>query len=150
MIATLSARSTRSHSPMETSKGMHVIFGLSAWFGVAAFLIWQLLMLDTFQNSYANYNDMMASEEYLKGWIPDVIPRSATRIRETHDLDLNSIDIAFEYKPSAAEVDALWTCKPIEAKSEGSIFRCPPYTGSENILSLAKNGTGHYSSRRVY
>lgn len=48
--------------------------------------------MDLSEHSYANFNEAAKAKAIGKGsWIPAFIPRSATNIKEIHDIDTNEI-----------------------------------------------------------
>ena len=47
--------------------------------------------------SYANYEEAIADGAKTRGWIPDFVPESATNLRESHNLDLNTQWLTFQY-----------------------------------------------------
>lgn len=50
------------------------------------------------ENRYANYAE--AREAQQRGWLPTMLPRSATEIHEWHDLDTNLCLGSFRFDPS--------------------------------------------------
>ncbi len=53
---------------------------------------------DTRQVVYANYAEALYSQR--RGWLPTMLPRSATQIHEWHDLDTNLCFGSFRFDPS--------------------------------------------------
>lgn len=68
------------------------LFGVSV--GLVAFYFW-LTHGEIQENRYAVYAE--ARESLDRGWLPPVLPRSATLIHEWHDLDTNQCFASFRF-----------------------------------------------------
>jgi len=81
---------------------------------------------------FATYCDAKASGMMDAGWIPIYIPYSSTEIRETHDIDTNTVKMTFKYSLNdTAEIEK--NCKSITI----SVAR----TGPIDVPSTAWSGT---------
>ena len=49
-------------------------------------------------NIYTDKQVVLENQVIEKGWIPSILPESAYEIRETHDLDANTLFGSFNYK----------------------------------------------------
>ena len=49
-------------------------------------------------NKYKDRQVVLENEVIQKGWMPSILPESAYEIRETHDLDANTLFGSFNYK----------------------------------------------------
>ena len=49
-------------------------------------------------NKYKDKQVVLENQVIEKGWIPSILPESAYEIRETHDLDANTLFGSFNYK----------------------------------------------------
>lgn len=49
------------------------------------------------KTSYNNKNDILKNEAIKRGWIPEIIPKSAFAIIEIHDIDTNQVKGSFKY-----------------------------------------------------
>lgn len=80
------------------------------------FAVW-LLLLGCSDDLRSSHENRMAAEEAIKGgWIPAVLPESATAIQESHNLDLNTGYGTFRFSRKDAQLfrDALSPFKPAE------------------------------------
>jgi len=99
--------------------------------------------LNRFENptsEFANYSEMTASDVMAAGWIPEVIPRSAYNISETHNLDTNRVRISFRFDPDDTAIAQSKCHEPDEANDE-LIFVC-----SNGELRLTRDGRGSFAS----
>lgn len=64
-------------------------------------LIGMVLMIDKLEEgertdaAYATRAEAVTAGEFKRGWIPEFVPKSATRIRVAYDLDSNSTSLRF-------------------------------------------------------
>ena len=58
------------------------------------------------ESSYSNYNEVVEDDAIRRGWIPFFLPKSASNIREVHDLDTNEVWLVFNLDPKDAEAMA--------------------------------------------
>jgi len=49
-------------------------------------------------NKYQDKQVVIENQVIQKGWIPSILPESAYEIRETHDIDTNTLFGSFKYK----------------------------------------------------
>ena len=57
-----------------------------------------LYLIEAQENRYANYAE--APESQHRGWLPTMLPRSATEIHEWHEVDTNVCFGSFRFDPS--------------------------------------------------
>jgi hypothetical protein len=74
-----------------------VIFVLVA-LGVVAVVV--LDDMDTVTSTYLTRAEAEADKLFERGWLPSLIPSTATNIRVTTDLDLNTSEGSFSFQPS--------------------------------------------------
>ncbi|GGY75002.1 hypothetical protein GCM10011613_20600 [Cellvibrio zantedeschiae] len=99
---------------------------------------------ETVTNSFNNYSEMQASGIFEKGWLPSYLPKSATNIRESHNLDSNIVNASFTFE--STDVESLKeNCKLSKETEKVYIFSCEI---GENVanLNLFKNGKAEYKS----
>jgi len=70
--------------------GMAIAIG---FYGVYSYFIEDIQI-----NKYSNMEVVREHEAIEKGWIPKILPMSAYKIIETHDLDTNTLLGAFNYR----------------------------------------------------
>ena len=68
-----------------------------AFFGVFYFALTSYFT-DVQINKYEDREVVLKNQVIEKGWIPNILPESASEIRETHDLDANTLFGSFSYK----------------------------------------------------
>ena len=115
-----------------------IISGFSVLFIVVSYL-------EKPTSEFTNYEEMAASGLIKSGWVPKYIPKSATNIKEQHDLDTNQVNIYFNYVPNQKE-DLLMECNKIISNGIGQKYICPPFEGQTSILVLRADGVGIYES----
>lgn len=99
--------------------------------------------MENTRSQYANYKELSGAIE--AGWLPAYFPRSATDIREGHNIDTNRVWASFKY--DARDIsDLRKICKVLAENESGLKLLCPPYDKQTSTFVLKKNGTGHYSS----
>ena len=54
-------------------------------------------LLERFDNKYANYSEAVKSQSWKGGWLPDLLPKDAINIFESHYIDRSSVIVAFEF-----------------------------------------------------
>ncbi len=82
---------------------------------------------------------MAASGIFERGWVPSYIPRSATKIRETHNLDINIVRMTFEYERDDIS-EPRRHCTMKENQEATKIFTCP-----DGKILLHNDGSGEYN-----
>ena len=61
------------------------------------------VIIDTIENEsnyFSNYNELLKSDLMKKGWVPNIIPDTATNIREHHRVDNPYINVEFDFSPT--------------------------------------------------
>ena len=56
--------------------------------------------MDTVTTTYQTRAEAEADKLFERGWLPSLIPSTATNIRVTNDLDLNTSEGSFSFQPS--------------------------------------------------
>ena len=56
--------------------------------------------MDTVTTTYLSRAEAEADKLFERGWLPSLIPSTATNIRVTNDLDLNTSEGSFSFQPS--------------------------------------------------
>jgi len=80
-----------------------IIIGILLFF-VAVFFIIRANFSDVIINKYPSYASVIENNGTQQGWIPAILPKSAYDIKETHDLDSNTLFGSFFYKEEDEEV----------------------------------------------
>jgi hypothetical protein len=88
---------------------------------------------------------MKKSGIIARGWVSEFIPNSAYSIKETHNIDTNTVHMSFKYNVSDGELPKD-SCTLMSETDKGWKYVCPPYKGSTNIITLRQDGMGYYSS----
>ena len=60
--------------------------------------------LDTVTSRYATLEEARADRLFERGWLPEVLPPSTTKIRTENELDLNVSEGEFSFEPAEADV----------------------------------------------
>ena len=69
---------------------------MTAKFPTALLMLWVLGSCGESQSgNYANWDALNKAQLVEKGWVPSIVPRSATNIFESHDLDSNTQWVEF-------------------------------------------------------
>jgi hypothetical protein len=101
--------------------------------------------LENINNEFATFEEMESAGLISRGWLPEYFPRSATRIREAHNLDTNRVWAEFKY--DKREVKLLEeVCLKIAVSNAGSKFLCPPYDSRTSTMIFRNNGEAYYLS----
>ena len=80
-----------------------------------------------------------------RGWLPDYFPKSATNIREGHNIDTNRVWASFNY--NVKDIKHIETvCTKVAESADGNKFLCPPYEIKTNTMILRNDGSGHFLS----
>ncbi len=109
--------------------------------GVGVLIALQMLeRLENPTNQFPTYEAMQASGLMQAGWIPKSLPRSASQISETHNLDTNVVKIAFQYAPGDFGTVAQ-QCASILAEDTQIVFQC-----RDGTYSFTTNGRGFYTN----
>jgi len=99
---------------------------------------------ETMTNSFSNYSEMQSSGVFEKGWLPSYLPKSATNIKESHDLDSNVVKATFVFNPTDVE-SVKENCKLLEESEKVYVFSCEINENTAK-LSLFKSGKAEYES----
>jgi len=121
---------------MQIIKNMMITI-LAIAFGLIIFLLF-LNYLEEPKSEFANYNEVKASGIMDRGWIPTYIPKSATNIKEQHDIDTNWVEVTFKYTIGDIE-DTKEACDSIEYLEDRIIFNCKNFSSNVSII-LYNNG----------
>ena len=87
---------------------------------------------------FASYNDAEKSGIMKRGWIPTYIPKSSLAIKETHNLDINSVEMSFNFTPGDSD-DVEKNCVGAEPIANGKQYQCE-YFGNKVTIKLYSNG----------
>jgi hypothetical protein len=81
-------------------------------------------------------------------WIPSFVPRSATDIREIHNLDTNEVWLAFRFESQDRE----WLDRPCVTSGDRPMIlpRRRPADWWPEVLVRSGNGTRYFESYRFY
>lgn len=107
---------------------------------VAGFLAIQwLTALENPKSYFATYAEAKASGIMEKGWLPEYLPRSATEINETHNIDTNEVKASFKYQLGDTE-EIRKNCKKLEGNSAQSKWECGK-PDDRIIITLGASGS---------
>ena len=77
------------------------------------------------------------------GWLLDFFPKSATNIKEGHNIDTNRVWASFSY--NVKDIKSIETiCTRIAQSPGGHKFLCPPYETETTTMVLRNDGSGHF------
>ena len=109
--------------------------------GVFALGLFGLAHFENPSSHFRTYEELKASGLIERGWVPEQLPRSATAIEESHDIDTNHGWAFFKYKmgDTAAADEG---CQLLHQTTEGRKYLCPPFGRQTSILVLKADGTG--------
>lgn len=109
--------------------------------GAFALGLFGLAHFENPSSHFETYEELKASGLIERGWVPEQLPRSATAIEESHDIDTNHGRASFKYKMTdTAAADA--GCQLLHQTNEGRKYVCPPFGRQTAILVLMADGTG--------
>ena len=69
-------------------------------FAIGIVAVLDLDDMDTVTTTYLTRSEAEADKLFERGWLPSLIPSTATNIRVTNDLDLNTSEGSFSFQPS--------------------------------------------------
>ena len=72
-----------------------IVFAL---IGVLALGVLGIAHFENPSSQFGTYEELSASGLIERGWVPEHLPRSATEIEESHDIDTNRGWASFKYK----------------------------------------------------
>jgi hypothetical protein len=118
-----------------------VVLVVLALVGVCALGLFGLAHFENPSSRFGTYEELRASGLIERGWIPEQLPRSATAIEESHDIDTNLGSASFKYRvgDTAAADEG---CQLLHKVKEGRKYLCPPFGRQTTILVLRSDGTG--------
>jgi hypothetical protein len=119
-----------------------VLLTLLALIGLFAVGLFWMARLENPSSSFQTYDELEASGLIQRGWLPDYLPRSATEIEESHDIDTNEGSAYFRYRVGdTARADE--GCQLLHKTKSGRKYLCPPFDLHVAILVLKTDGTGY-------
>ncbi len=74
-----------------------ILFAMLGFFALSYFMLTHYYT-DVQINKYKDIDVVKENQVIQKGWIPAILPESAYKITETHDLDTNTLFGSFYYK----------------------------------------------------
>ncbi|WP_415406215.1 hypothetical protein ACLHDG_10645 [Sulfurovum sp. CS9] len=77
---------------------------ISLIFIFLTFLLFLLKNMDSQTNNYLNKEEVLENTAIQRGWIPDILPDSAYKIVETHNIDTNKLNGSFKYLEKDEEI----------------------------------------------
>lgn len=93
---------------------------------------------------FSNYEDAKASGIMETGWIPTFIPQSSTEIKETHNLDTNTVNMTFKYSAGDTN-DIEKNCTTEKTSKNIKRYKCS-YFGNDVYIELHPDGSGKLES----
>ncbi|MDH3969948.1 MAG: hypothetical protein OEU56_23290 [Rhodospirillales bacterium] len=101
--------------------------------------------LENPKSEFATFEEMESAGLISRGWLPEYFPKSATRIREGHNIDTNRVWAAFKYDRS--DVKSMEeVCQKIAESNAGSKYLCPPYDSRTSTMIFRNDGEAYYLS----
>lgn len=122
-----------------------IILAAFALFGAFAIGIAALNYFENPNSTFRTYEELQASGLIERGWISPYLPRSATDIKESHDLDTNRGWASFKYTPGDVAVIRK-SCQLLHESKDGVKYLCPPYDRTTSILVLKADGSGELTT----
>lgn len=116
-------------------------------FAVSVFALLTLLVLailfvlpsDVVHKEFPTYDAAVAAGAFERGWLPTSLPRSATTISSTRNLDLNYEVVTFKYGPDFQQFIAAQEKAPARsAKSMGIRLRDDEFTNPHELIYMPK------------
>lgn len=84
-------------------------------------------------SDFATQKEADAAGMVRKGWIPEWVPREATKLREVHDLDSNASQLSF-FMPPGTGLDLPPVCRPVAyAQAAPAAFNRPWWPGDRAL-----------------
>ncbi|CUS33740.1 hypothetical protein COMA1_11317 [Candidatus Nitrospira nitrosa] len=107
--------------------------------------VWYMENTEQQESHFETYQTLQASELITKGWVPDIIPRSAYDIYEEHRVDQDRVHVRFRFLAGdTASIEK--GCKKQEGNSAKiAIYQCPHGNGVVSVR-LQQDGTGEMVS----
>jgi hypothetical protein len=122
-----------------------VVYAIMVLIGALAVLDFACERLENPRAHFDTYAEMESAGWIERGWIPTYLPRSATDIDETHDIDTNEVSVVFRFDPGDTQTTRT-VCRLSAQTPEGLEFLCPPFEHERNVMKLGSDGTGRFSS----
>ena len=122
-----------------------IVWVVFALVGAFATVIVALSYFENPSSTFRTYEELEASGLIDRGWISPYLPRSATDIEESHDLDTNRGWASFKYKPGDLMVPRKF-CQLLHESKDGAKYLCPPYERTTSILVLKADGSGELTT----
>lgn len=104
--------------------------------------MWILERTESPRSTFATFEEMKASGLIARGWLPEFLPRSATEIQETHDIDTNRVQASFKYDITDVE-SVEEACERVSHDERGSLYVCRGVPAGSASLFLGRDGTAH-------
>jgi len=116
---------------------------------------------ETVTTTYATYVDAEQAGAVARGWIPAFVPRTATEIREAHDLDTNQQWLRFRVPPGDTAVAVGGMLIPLTAvRGEAAPppsgvgpwlpeLRAPPLVTSRSGIRVYRHARGGFGAACV-
>lgn len=101
--------------------------------------------LENPKSEFATFEEMESAGLIARGWLPEYFPKSATRIREGHNIDTNRVWATFRHDQSDTK-SIEEVCLKIAETAAGSKFLCPPYESRTSTLIFRNDGEAYYLS----
>lgn len=97
------------------------------------------------RSSFASFAEMEAAKMIESGWLPEFLPKSATDIEESHNIDTNRVWASFKYQ--AGDLQSVeGACKKVAENNRGKKYLCPPLDTRTSTIILGSDGAGYYLS----
>ncbi|MBS0167770.1 hypothetical protein ACYX34_14775 [Nitrospira sp. CMX1] len=103
--------------------------------------VWYLDKTEQQESHFETYQGLRSSELIEKGWVPDIVPRTAYNIYEEHRVDQDPVHVWFRFQPGdTANIQE--TCA--RQQSEDTLtatYKCK-HGGGVVVVRLKQDGTG--------
>jgi hypothetical protein len=120
--------------------GFVLLFAL-AGVGIFALGLFGIARFENPVSTFDSYAELEAAGLIERGWVPAYVPRSATDIKESHDIDTNEGWMSFQFK-SGDTAMADQGCQLLHRTDRGRKYLCPPFDTQTAILVLRVDGIG--------
>lgn len=97
------------------------------------------------RSSFASFAEMEAAKMIESGWLPEFLPKSATDIEESHNIDTNRVWASFKYQVGDLQ-SVEGACKKVAENNRGKKYLCPPLDTRTSTIILGSDGAGYYLS----
>jgi hypothetical protein len=116
-----------------------------ALLGVALSALRYMDFTENPRSSFVSFAEMEAAGMIAAGWLPEFLPKSATHIEESHNIDTNRVWASFKYRVGDLQsIEA--SCKKIAENNLGKKYLCPPLDTRTSTVILGNDGAGYYLS----